>query len=88
MLGQYPHVQSRRIDEPDPALPREGGQNLIHIRVHEVVVAISKDAIDRSSFGNPPQELWRISRDADVARLALLLQLPQSRLACNAKMKV
>ncbi len=79
MLGQKTHAQTRRIDQPDSALPGEGGQNSIHIRIDQVVVAIGKDAVDRRSLGNAPQKLGRISRDADVARLALLLQLPQGR---------
>src|ERR1700722_2055995 len=54
LLGQNPHVQSRRVDEPDPTLPREGGQDFIHIRVQEAVVAVRKDAVDRRSLGNAP----------------------------------
>src|ERR1700722_18712714 len=78
MLGQKTHAQTGCIDQPDTAFLCEGGQNPIHIRVQEIVVTVGKDAIDRRGLGYPPQQPGRITRDANVARLALRLQLPQS----------
>ena len=79
MLGQKTHAQTGCIDQPDSALLCEAGQHVVHICIDQVVVAIGKDAVDRCRLGHAPQELRWISRDADVARLALLLQLPQGR---------
>src|SRR6202034_1648381 len=58
-FGQDTHVQRSRVDEPDATLLGEVGQDLIHIRVHEVVVAIRKNAVDWRSLGNSPQQFWR-----------------------------
>src|ERR1700734_2986462 len=73
MFCQKPHAQTRCIDQPDTALPREGGQNPIHIRVQEIVVTVGKNAVDRRGLGYPPQQPGWITGDANIARLPLLL---------------
>src|ERR1700739_3297097 len=75
MLSQETHAQTGSIDQPDSALLCEAGQHAVHVGIDQVIMAISKDAINRSRLGHAPQELRWISRDADIACLALLLQL-------------
>ena len=74
-LGQDPHVQTGRIDQPNPLAFGKGCQDIVHIGNHEVIAAVSKNGVNRHSFRDPDQCLERVAGNADEPGFPLLLYL-------------
>src|ERR1700730_13692061 len=78
-LGEYPHVQTGRIDQPNPLALGKWRQDVVHVGNHEVIAAVTENSVNRHRFCDAEQCLERVARNADEPGFSLLLDLTHRR---------
>lgn len=64
-IGEDPHVQTGRIDQPNPLALGKWRQDIVHIGNHEVIAAVGENGVNRHSFRDTDQCLQRVAGNAD-----------------------